>query len=391
MSATEPDPTTIVDTIEGLTPSYLTDLLAADLDGGRVVGVTAEPIGTDDGMVALLYRLRLDLDGAGPDAPGSVVAKVPNEIEEIRATSQLVGIYEREIRAYRELCPGLPVRTPRLHIGLFDPDPAERAQPAVSWLFERLPVRVLQRALGGIYAAAKRSDRRYLLIMEDLVDAEAGSQTDAPFERFEAAVDVLAQLHATHWEGRDTDGLDWVPAFGDVRLIQAYWRRHRDRYRARHEDVVGERWTARLDELDELYPMLVRQLNSGPTTICHGDPRMTNFMFGSDGSVTLIDWQIVCVGAAGWDLAYLLDGGLSDSLWPQRGELVERYRSELARHGVTRSAEELDAELARASLAVAFRMVVSEDITAGDDVGRSPVSEMVERMVTRMADALPLG
>ena len=130
---------------------------------------------------------------------------------------------------------------------------------------------------------------------------------------------------------------------------------------------------------------------ASPATLLHGDPRLTNFLYPEGAEPFLIDWQIVCVGPAAWDVAYLLNGGLTDEQWDRRDELVEEYLDALAGAGVDVDRDAFRRDLARASLAIAFRMAVSEDITASDDLGETAVTTMIRRMITRMGDSLPLA
>ncbi len=371
-----------------LGPDYLTGALAELLDGSRVTSVRSEPVGTDDGMVALLYRLHLELEDGRE--PPRVIAKVPNEVAEVRATAQIVGVYEREIRAYVDLLPGLPIPTPAVHVARFDPDPAERVQPLLKRALDALPVPIMRRLLRPLFAVAGASGRRYLLVIDDLAPAVTGVQEGDAIERVEAALGVLARLHAHHWDRRDLERAPWLDDLGDTTLIRAYWRRHRDRIMARHAPL-GPEWFVRLDALDDLYGLLMEQLAGSPATLLHGDPRLTNFLYPAEGDPFLIDWQIVCVGPAAWDVAYLLNGGLTDDQWGHRDRLVAGYLDELAGAGVDADRGAFDRDLARASLAIAFRMAVSEDITAADDLGETGVTTMVRRMITRMGDSLPLA
>lgn len=374
-------------TPDELAPEFLTQALSELLDGRRVTSVQSEPVGTDDGMVALLYRLHLGLED-GSDAP-TVIAKVPNEVAEVRATAQIVGVYEREIRAYLDLLPGLPIPTPAVHVARFDPDPAEKVQPTLKRVMDALPVPIMRRLLRPLFAVAGASSRRYLLVIDDLAPAATGVQDGDAIERVEAALGVLARLHAHHWERRGLDRAPWLDELGDTTLIRAYWRRHRDRITARH-DALGAEWFARLDTLDSLYGLLMEQLAASPATLLHGDPRLTNFLYPAEGDPFLIDWQIVSVGPAAWDVAYLLNGGLTDDQCGRRDELVEGYLDALSAEGVDVDRAAFERDLARASLAVAFRMVVSEDITASDELGETGVTTMIRRMITRMGDSLPL-
>jgi len=83
----------LIKTIEELTEEWLADAL-----GREVPGFTAERIGT--GQMSLSYRVTL--------GPGdSVVVKLAATDPTSRGSGLGLGIYEREVRFYRELAPVL--------------------------------------------------------------------------------------------------------------------------------------------------------------------------------------------------------------------------------------------------------------------------------------------
>jgi hypothetical protein len=104
---------TIADTAEALTPEWLTGALAGVLDGAAVAGVSATPVGT--GQMCDSVRLALTYDRPAPEAPGSVIAKLPAADPQSRATGLSLRSYETEVRFYQQLAPQLGIRTPRAY------------------------------------------------------------------------------------------------------------------------------------------------------------------------------------------------------------------------------------------------------------------------------------
>src|SRR3954449_8172111 len=138
----------LVKTIEELTNEWLAGALAQDVKGFDV-----ERIGT--GQMSLSYRVTLD----GGD---SVVVKLAATDPTSRGTGLGLGIYEREVRFYRELAPQL------------------RAA-----------------ALAECYAAAiDGTGEWFTLVLEDIAPATQGDQiAGCSPEQARLALRALAQLH----------------------------------------------------------------------------------------------------------------------------------------------------------------------------------------------------
>ena len=91
--------------LEAITPAWVSEALRASgvLGGGEVKGFTAQKIGI--GQMADSVRLTLDLAGAAPGCPKTVVAKLPSSDEQARATSAALDLYSKEVRFYQEIAP----------------------------------------------------------------------------------------------------------------------------------------------------------------------------------------------------------------------------------------------------------------------------------------------
>ncbi len=96
-------------------------------------------------------------------------------------------------------------------------------------------------------------------------------------------------------------------------------------------------------DFGELIPAYSRGTGT-PATVVHGDFRPDNFLIGQSPAATplaVVDWQTVGLGLGAADVAYFIGGAFE----PERRRVVERglledYRGELTKYGVTYGADE---------------------------------------------------
>ena len=100
-------------------------------------------VGEGAGFMGHVAILDLTLDPPAP-APVSLVLKIPTETDN-RHLGQAVGVYEREIRFYQELAPGLQIRSPRHIYSAMDneSDPAKTVRALE--ILDRLPLWLIRR------------------------------------------------------------------------------------------------------------------------------------------------------------------------------------------------------------------------------------------------------
>src|ERR1035437_3368689 len=100
---------------EALTSTWLADALAT----GPIERFGVEPIGT--GQMSESRRVSIDY-APGPDSgPASVVLKTASADENSRAAGVGLGVYEREVRFYRELAPRIGGPLAECHLAAIDP------------------------------------------------------------------------------------------------------------------------------------------------------------------------------------------------------------------------------------------------------------------------------
>ncbi len=126
--------------------------------------------------------------------------------------------------------------------------------------------------------------------------------------------------------------------------------------------AVGPRWVDAL-------PGLLEHLASGPTTVAHGDYRADNIFFDADGSVVLLDFQLIGAGRAAYDLAYFVTMSLAPEVASaHERDLVERWLAGLHAAGVpeTDTAGAWDDYRVAALFCLVYPVVASRGMDLGD-------------------------
>lgn len=297
----------------GLTPAWLT---AALREAGVLTVDTAvrdarvEVIGADRGIGGLVARVTPAYDGAStPDAPTTLIAKLPSPLEVTRRGGNFLRLPEREVRLYLELAPALPIRSPRCY-----------------------------------YAAVAEDGDAFVILMEDFGSATPGDDLEsASDERLAEATRALARLHAAWWQSPALAVIEWLPAIDAraatwQRLFTLAWRELRDSDSPDLDGVLPAEIQPVADLLLRRGAEVYTRLAERPSTLLHGDFRLDNLFFDlPDGSpLAAIDWSNAMSGPGPYDLAYLLAMAVS----PERRRALEEplfatYRDGLRAGGVT--------------------------------------------------------
>jgi hypothetical protein len=281
--------------IDDITPEW-----TATATGWDVTDVEAELIGVGIGVTSAVYRLRL----AGEGVPDSVVLKLPALDPAAVFTSTVLRMYIREVGFFRQLAPECPIRVPAFHGGQVDEETSS-----------------------------------FYLLMQDMGDLRAVDQI-AGMSADDAgrAVDELAAWHAQWWgRGEELASAGLVVSLGD------------DIYPAVLPLVFGEGWEkvtsgmpvpATIERVggqrfSDAMAGLLRDLSSGPSTVVHGDFRADNILFADDGSLVLLDFQLIGSGSAAYDLAYFVTQSIdADVAADHERPLFERWVDGLRSRGV---------------------------------------------------------
>ena len=227
-----------------------------------------------------------------------IFVKTPSRSLKIRLVVEGAGLTAAEIRFYRELSSGVPVRTPEC-----------------------------------IYS--RHDGANFELVLEDLKERYqiSGGETACSLSEAEAVVDALADLHAFGWKAnlpawmeRQLDRERKLGARLGVRLMRSGLR------------AAGDLITPKLWREAIVYELLRRDadrvLTSGPLTLIHNDCHRGNLAFDQNGEPIFFDWQMTRVGQWARDVSYFCTFSL-DRSERSRSErnLLERYLERLAAAG----------------------------------------------------------
>lgn len=106
----------VIEVPTDLSANWLTDVLGA----GTVSDFSVERIGT--GQMSECYRVGLTYADGAAAGPASVVLKVAATDPASRQTGQAPGLYEREVRFYSDIAPGLPGPVTPCYRAAYDPE-----------------------------------------------------------------------------------------------------------------------------------------------------------------------------------------------------------------------------------------------------------------------------
>ena len=290
----------VVPTPESVDAAWLTGVLReAGHAGVEVRGFVAERIGT--GQIGRCIRFTLDLSGAGPAVPRSLVGKFPSEDAISRATGVGLGLYRKEVGFYRTLAPRLSISTPRCY-----------------------------------FAQIEDRGPEFALILEDMAPAIPGDQiAGCSPEVARAAVLQLVGLHAPTWNDASLRELDWVvESSGGTRALYAqcfpgFVARYGKALEADLIDILGR--VADSNGPPFVYP-------DDPFSIVHIDYRLDNLLIDASQDpprVTVVDWQSFVLGSPLSDVAYLMGASLlPETRRPVEREIVRAYHERLLAAGV---------------------------------------------------------
>lgn len=297
----------IPESIREITPLWLTQVLqdAGAAHGARVTGCSAETVADQTGFMNQLFRLHLEYDRDNPDLLRTVMVKLPSEEPSIRMIFDRLGPNLREARFYREIASRSHLRTPRIYFC-------------------------------GTDAAVGHT----VLLLEDMSGARQGDSVAgcSPAEA-EHVIGQMARFHASWWDNPHLDSLGWMPlrdAEADAyqEIYAGAWRS----LSGKAGDAMPERLRTLGDRLATDIPKIKAMLAKPPRTIVHGDFRLDNCFFPTDGgprSPVVFDWEFCVRGKGAYDVAAFI----SDVFPPQERRnaemgLLRLYHSTLEDSGV---------------------------------------------------------
>ena len=338
--------TSIPASIDEVTSQWLSDATGFD-----VTAISTEQIGMGIGVSSALYRVTL----TGSGCPTSVVVKLPALDEAAVFTSSVLRMYIREVGFFKDLAAESPIRVPECYHGEVDAESS-----------------------------------KFIVVMEDMGAMRVVDQLEGmALADAERAVDELAAWHATWWGKADQLAADGVTiSLGDP-IYQAIlpmvfaegWEKVTNGMQISAAiKEIGPRWTAAL-------PQLLTDLSTAPTTMPHGDYRADNILFAPDGSVVLLDFQLIGTGSGAYDLAYFVTQSLApDVAADNEKALFNRWCEGLKAAGVP--AGDLERMWEDYRKAAVFCLVYPVVASRGMDLGDKRQYELLDCMNTRLTRAI---
>ena len=290
--------TSIVDTVEEVTPDWMTEALGQ----GTVTGIETEVMST--GQLGHVARATLTYADEAPTAPRTLMVKLPRADEGSRQLGVILGVYEAEVRFYQQIAPTVDVNVPQLFWGDVEPQTG-----------------------------------RFTLLIEDLSDVgEPGDMiAGGTVDQAAGALDALVALQAPRWSDPSLAELGWLadPARNQVMFagvepaLPVFLERFGDHLEAEDRALV-ERIAPKANAW-------CTQMNAGPNVVVHGDFRMDNLFFPHDSGrpVTVFDWQAARLGPPLVDACVYVGGCLSlEERRANERDLLQRYHEGLVAAGV---------------------------------------------------------
>lgn len=338
-------------TIDDIDLSVLADLMGDSLGGGRLTGFHTQQIGEGVGMMGLLYRAALAVEGGDGSAPSSVIIKLAGADPWARETAALFGWYAREVNFYASIA-GDAVRTPHCHAARHDPETDD-----------------------------------FVLVLQDLSHLRTIDQLDGcSIEDARCAVRALARFGAAFWD--DTDRVAGVPHIWESPNPEAFAHTmavsgaaFAEKFPGRLPDSVA----AAVARMPQVAHEIFQPEDGQPATLMHGDFRLDNMFFDQEGLV-LLDWQLMAKSAVGPDLGYFMSQSLTvDQRRAHEDELLDLYRETLADHGAHIDADALHDAYRRA---VMLLLAIPVGAGASLDPANDRAEELFEVMITRSLAAI---
>lgn len=282
------------------TPRCLADVtvdwMAATL-GLSLESIDVTQIAQGHGFMGQLARVTLS--SHEPGAPKSVIVKLPTSDPGGHFIGEMMRVWEREHRFYAEIAPLLNIRVPKALCNIGEPP---------------------------------------CLVLEDLAPAVPGDHVaGATLDQARRSIDLLSRHHSAWFEHPSLDSFTWMPGLDDPSVLTIGdtfamgWPLFQERFRGQLPDRCFD-WC---EQFVATVPEWIAGHYNDPVTIIHGDFRLDNLFFLSDGDVAVIDWQMSMRAPGQTDLVYFCANNLSVEMRREHeSALIDRYVAGLHAGGV---------------------------------------------------------
>jgi ecdysteroid kinase len=339
--------TDVVERPADLTVEWLTAAL-----GVPVSGFGFERIGT--GQMSECYRVGLTY-ADGDDGPSSVVLKVAATDPVSRQTGLALGLYEREVRFYTDIAPGIDGPIAPCHHAAIDTE------------------------IGAFH-----------LLLGDAGPAIVGDEIrGATTEQATLALSELGRVRAQLLGDTAVASAEWLNRESPMnqaligQLYAGFAERYGDRIAPEHREVC-ERLVGGFDAY-----VASESSPQRPHVLVHGDYRLDNMLFGEPGAdrpLTVVDWQTVAWGPAMTDVAYFLGCALPDQLRREHYEaLLRAYHGALGA-GALISLDDVRDGVRRQSFFGVMMAIVSSMLVERTDRGDEMFMVMLARHCQHVLD-----
>ena len=294
----------IIERRSQITPDWLSATLAESGVEATVVDVQVEPIIA--GYFGCSSRLTPKYAEESAALPRSFFLKMATEYAEARERAAEGGMYAYEVGFYRELARKVNISTPRCYACEISQDGAT-----------------------------------FVLLLEDAAPLQQADQLEGlTLDQSMLAMQELAGLHASTWQGEGMERCDWAKI--DLPMANGLAENM-----IQLESTFLENFGAKLAEPDiEILQRVVAKARAywRYTVECknqasvHCDFRADNMLFGErngEPAMVTIDW-VGTLSSSGRDLAHVLGTSLASELRAQHEhELLAHYHKTLVEQGVT--------------------------------------------------------
>ena len=280
------------------------------LGNSNIVSVKHEPIGVGEGYTGDIARINLKYDNDLLQLPCSLVAKLPTSFGPARDLCLRLGIYQREIRFYKEIAPSSPIRTPYCYFGDID-----------------------------------QGNDRYVLLLED---CSKYSQPDPElkginYEQALAMTLAIAEFHARWWDDISLPNYSFI-----TQPVERFTEENISMFKQYCETCfASENFIQNLPEggleasraLCDRYHHIREIVPQDKLTIVHSDLRADNVYFDSTDKqrpVIVYDWAMVVFWRGVADISRLLGTSIDTDLRRKaEKDLIQQYHQRLVECGVS--------------------------------------------------------
>jgi thiamine kinase-like enzyme len=356
----------------------------------KVVSFTHKVIGEEAGFNGEVAIFKLEYSDQKSSAPSSMVLKIPTALKN-RILGQTMGLYEKEIRFYRDLESSINIRTPHHYYSALDvaDDPDVVLERMMG--LNKLPIWLI--GILSIIASwiIGLTPRRYALLIEDLSGYRMGDQAAGCTEEDTRQVlTAMAELHGQFWGSSELTGMSWIaPVAATSRIIQMMFAQNVGKFMSANQDTLSERQVRLTQWLKANGEALTEKLGEESTTLLHGDFRLDNICFDdAKGEILLFDWQTMSNGPGGLDLAYFLSAALPIGTGEEKiNELIDYYHEALKSAGVEISSARLRWQYEMGMLATLQRIIPAvhtEQIDLGSDRGPQIFKAQIDKIFDKL-------